>query len=413
MGIFDSLGNLWGMNGEQIYHNFRGGTGDNGIGLLGAKARVELLVKNYDLRKESITKLTGTMEAAWQGDAAGAAQRGAAPLAVEHGRARIEMSTAQSTLGAQYDAFSAAQNAVTEIPPTPDKPNIWENFVSGGDAGRTYENKMDTVNAANENNVAVMTAYEEVTDGNTTAMPTSYGGITPDYSAVGVLPPKPPPPPPGWVPPEQTNGNDGNQNTTTNPYSNPNDTNSTNPNQTQNPTGRDPNNLPPRGTDPSDVRPPQPVDPGRNYPPGQGPGQNNQHMPGLMPPGPNTFGPNSGGQRGGGGFGPGRAGGGGGFGPGGSGGAGGPGSGTGGRGPGAGFGPGGAAAAESAPARGGIGAGGRGGMGMGGMGGMGAGGRGQNGEDDAEHERPSFLVEPDPHDTFGTDEVTAPPVIGE
>jgi hypothetical protein len=49
---------------------------------------------------------------------------------------------------------------------------------------------------------------------------------------------------------------------------------------------------------------------------------------------------------------------------------------------------------------------------MGGMG-HGGGGRKGQGEDDGEHERPSFLVEPDPHDTFGTDEVTAPPVIGE
>jgi hypothetical protein len=50
---------------------------------------------------------------------------------------------------------------------------------------------------------------------------------------------------------------------------------------------------------------------------------------------------------------------------------------------------------------------------MGGMGGGMGGGRGGQGEDDGEHERPSFLVEPDPHETFGTDEVTAPPVIGE
>jgi hypothetical protein len=45
------------------------------------------------------------------------------------------------------------------------------------------------------------------------------------------------------------------------------------------------------------------------------------------------------------------------------------------------------------------------GMGMGG----GRGGR----DDDGEHERPTYLVEPDPHETFGTDEITAPPVIGE
>jgi hypothetical protein len=41
------------------------------------------------------------------------------------------------------------------------------------------------------------------------------------------------------------------------------------------------------------------------------------------------------------------------------------------------------------------------------------GGKRGEGEEDTEHERPTFLVEPDPHDTFGTDEVTAPPVIGE
>jgi hypothetical protein len=65
-------------------------------------------------------------------------------------------------------------------------------------------------------------------------------------------------------------------------------------------------------------------------------------------------------------------------------------------------------AAEQAAARGGA-TSGRG-AGTGGMGGMGA-GRGQGGEDD-EHERPSYLVEPDPESTFGTDEMTAPPVIG-
>lgn len=48
-----------------------------------------------------------------------------------------------------------------------------------------------------------------------------------------------------------------------------------------------------------------------------------------------------------------------------------------------------------------------------GAGGMGAGGgRGQGGED-TEHERASFLQERDPDALFGTDEITAPPVIGQ
>jgi len=41
---------------------------------------------------------------------------------------------------------------------------------------------------------------------------------------------------------------------------------------------------------------------------------------------------------------------------------------------------------------------------------MGA-GRGEGGEDE-ERQRPSYLVEPDPDSMFGTDEMTAPPVIG-
>ncbi|MQA10729.1 MAG: hypothetical protein GEU98_19680, partial [Pseudonocardiaceae bacterium] len=68
-------------------------------------------------------------------------------------------------------------------------------------------------------------------------------------------------------------------------------------------------------------------------------------------------------------------------------------------------------AGEGAAAKGGAAgsaAGRGGGMPMGAAGA----GRGQGGEDD-EHQRASFLVEDDPHGIFGTDEKTAPPVIGE
>ncbi|MBB5854369.1 hypothetical protein ACFQ05_13745 [Amycolatopsis umgeniensis] len=98
----------------------------------------------------------------------------------------------------------------------------------------------------------------------------------------------------------------------------------------------------------------------------------------------------------------------------------GPGSGAGGSTPGSGSAsgaarPGGVGAAEAAAGRGmgglGGGAGGRGGPGMGG----GMGGRGQqsDGDEDTEHQRPTYLVEGDPDEVFGTDMRTAPPVIGE
>jgi hypothetical protein len=114
-----------------------------------------------------------------------------------------------------------------------------------------------------------------------------------------------------------------------------------------------------------------------------------------------------------GGFGPGGGGsGGGGYGGTGSGGSN-PGTGGGGRGGGGGAGAGALAAEHAAGGgRGGLGAGGRGGGAGGGLGGGMGGGRGQ-GEEDGEHQRPSYLVEGDPESLFGTDEMTAPPVIGE
>ncbi len=221
MGIWSSL---FGMSGQEIYHNFRGGTGDDGRGLYQAAFQVQQVVNNYEQRKTSITGLTTKMESAWQGNAAGAAQRGAGPLAVEHGLAGNEMVTAQDTLGNQVVAFHTAKNEVTEIPPTPEKPGFWDNVGTLGGAGRNYETEMTGVNTANDHNVAVMEAYETTTDSNTTAMPTSYGGITPDHSAIGVEPPPPPPPPIGYRPPppnvgppdgSDTGGNQNGKNTFT------------------------------------------------------------------------------------------------------------------------------------------------------------------------------------------------------
>jgi hypothetical protein len=144
--------------------------------------------------------------------------------------------------------------------------------------------------------------------------------------------------------------------------------------------------------------------PGQGFDPSLGGGPNpggggfNNNNPNFSGGGPMPLGPMGGGfggdetRRGGGGGGGGAGGGRGGFGP--------------------GAGVGGLAAEQAAMGRTGTaaGLGGRGAAGMGGMGGMGA-GRGQGGEDE-EHERPSYLVEPDPDSTFGTDEMTAPPVIG-
>lgn len=158
----------------------------------------------------------------------------------------------------------------------------------------------------------------------------------------------------------------------------------------------------PGGTRPSGSR--SPSIPRSRVPGGGGggntPGIGGMPMPGMVPGGAGGAGGGAGGGfgRGAGGFGPGGgAGGGSGAGPGAA-------SGAGAR-PGAvpgGAAPGGAGAAAAA---------GRGGMGAAPMG-AGAGRGGKGGEDD-EHQRPTYLVEGDPDEVFGTNERTAPPVIGE
>ncbi|ANZ41811.1 hypothetical protein BBK82_43625 [Lentzea guizhouensis] len=55
----------------------------------------------------------------------------------------------------------------------------------------------------------------------------------------------------------------------------------------------------------------------------------------------------------------------------------------------------------------------RAGAGISGMGGIGAPGAKGTGDEDIERTAPSYLLEPDPDETFGSDEKVAPPVIGE
>jgi hypothetical protein len=146
--------------------------------------------------------------------------------------------------------------------------------------------------------------------------------------------------------------------------------------------------------------------PGSSNQPGQNPNYAGAPLPigGLPGPTGGDFDRGRGGGPGGRGFGPGGVGGGpggsGGYGPGGSQGGPGRGPGLGGMGPGA-------LAAEGAAVRGGP-AGARGGAG----GGMMPAGRRAEDEEDGEHQRASYLVEGDPDAVFGTDEATAPPVIG-
>ncbi|MGH3861253.1 MAG: hypothetical protein ACRDSQ_16935, partial [Actinokineospora sp.] len=167
---------------EQIYENFKAGYG--GQGLSQASAIVTDLAAKYQERADAITALTGRMESAWQGESAGAAQRGAGPLAVQHAMAAPEMKTAQDLTTRQVESFDHANNSVVEVPPRPDKLNPFD-FLNDGKRG-TYESKLGEHSAAAENNVAVMRSYGDASTYNTGGMPESYGTILADEATVTV-----------------------------------------------------------------------------------------------------------------------------------------------------------------------------------------------------------------------------------
>jgi hypothetical protein len=316
-----------------------------------------------------------------------------------------------------------------------------------------YQAQYDAQQAAHEQAATVVGTYDSSLSGAST-MPafgkpptlasSSIGESTIDHTEVGTTNPNEPGvnnPNGTYVPPGSNDPNTpgGRPNTPTVPPGTGNPNNPGGPGGPNGPGGSDlpggpdipnlpgnPNNPGGGQTTPSGdlPNPPGLPGPGQQYPgqyPGPSGGGNQFGQNPAVPPLPvgGLPGPNGGGEYGRTGSGPGTGGryggGSGGFGPGGpgAGGSGSGGPGAGGRGPGVG-GLGSGGMAEGGPVRGGgaVGAAGRGGAGGMGGGGMGGGRRGEGDEDD-EHKRASYLVEGDPDAVFGTDQMTAPPVIGE
>lgn len=413
------------MTGRTIYENFVNGVGPDGLSA--SAEMVRQVAEEYDDEGTAIRQLTARMEAIWQGDAAGAASRGAGPLVAEHDAAGSHMLTAQDLNGRQAGSFGDARNSVVPVPPEPTAPDPWSTFNLPGEAA-TFRDQVTDYNAANQRNVDVMRGYGDAAVYNTTNMPLSYGALSGDQA--------------GIVVDSGVSGTDGSRGAGSASIDGPRGGGSgvveraTNgahtagsPSDTGGLAGGD-GSVGPGGASTDGRQPvPQETTPGGFTPtPSAPPGQ----IPvGLGGGGSGTAPSPAGGSAPFTGFGP-LGGGGLGAGPDGR----GPGSGPGGRGPGV---PGSGGRGTGAPGSGGLGGragggephgpGGRPGPGSpagtvaggprtsvrgGGMSGMpmGAGGRGR-GEDDLERRSPSYLREDDPESVFGTDEMTAPPVIGE
>jgi hypothetical protein len=427
------------IDAHQIWKKINEGPGSGS--LHNGAVTASTLHDRYSDRLSRIEQLSREMESAWTGDAGAAANTGAEPLLVWTEDSMQNLEYSKSGMSGQAQAFDVVLPKVQEVPEKPPESGFLNDVTP-------WETDTDRAiadyNARAQANVDAFNAYFQASQQNAEQMPTynevdgEFGDISVDDSGgdddgkgggdrnapPGGTPPGtslPPPgsniPPGGTVPPggggippgggSVPPGGDvpgGNWNV-------PGDGGRI-PGPGGFPGGGDytpgENYRPPNwdSTGSSSYTPPSSKVPSAEFAPGS-------HIPGS------GFG---GGAGGGGGFGPGGGAGsmggvgavGGAFGPGGSG-------ATGGFGPGGGSGSGSASGAVppgggAGAARGGAaaaGAAGAAGRGMGGMmGGMGGAGRGGQGSDDDEHQS-KYLIQEDGNSLFGTDELTAPPVIGE
>lgn len=415
-------------------------TGPGAGSIANGQSAASRLKGAYAERLGTIDDLAKEMDAAWTGGGAEAAQNaGAHPLRVWMADSGTKLADSDRYLGEQHSAFTTVRAQVQQVPKDPPKNNLLNAVTPWTtDTDRAIRD----YNAKGQANVDAFNTYYKASSDNGQNMP-RYSALQGQQENVDVDGGK-----------KKPGGQDG----------------TGSGDRTGNPggSGSVPGgvNVPGAGGVPSFGG--RPTTPGGSFDPGKVPGFDPAKPPHFAPSTPPNFGPSKiaggnfdpsqlpgaghhtppnfgDGTRSSGftppkipGFGPGGSGDfsipGGGFGPGGPGGSGGIGDPAAGFGPGgAGFGPGGSTGAALPGAampggadaagggRGGAGAGGamggaaagRGGAsGMGGMGGMHPGGaKGQGGGD--EERTSKYLLGDDPNEIFGSDELTAPPVIGE
>ncbi|WP_197523074.1 PPE domain-containing protein [Actinokineospora pegani] len=416
------------MSGHEIYVLMTTGPGSGPLyeahGLARREAEAEAA------RAELIKSLAEKTAAGWQGEAGDAAHGAVAPLAEATRLGADNLERTEYLFEMQASTFDETVPQLDPIAASPPESGVFDDLTPWN---TDTENQVNDYHGAEQKNIDAYRDYDALSQANRAALPTDYSTLRDPGGDISVRPPDQPTGPPPVKTPNDAyvaapSGDDGG--TVQQGWQQP----PGRPEQVRGPS------LPaeqlPQPHPGNDRTTPQWTTPqGQGQALGVGQGQNGSYGQGAY--GQGAYGQGGGGPygqgsygQGGGSFGAGAygvggaAGGGSGeHGAGGRGGAGGfgarGGAGGFGGGAGAGMGAGAGAGEHGSGSRGGMAggpgaaddgrAGGRGGQ-AGGMGGAGRGG-GQGGEDE-EHERASFLIEDDPEAVFGTDEITAPPVIG-
>jgi hypothetical protein len=177
---------MGGYTATQIYQMLHSGPGTTGIYHATDGAGTQLSTQD-DLNNQ-IVQLNNKMASSWNGVAAEQAQAGAMPLAGAAQDATSSLAMHQDVMSQQAEAFTTARNSVTNVPDQ--MPNNMMNDVLAafGDSG-PLDNQITQYNNASQGNVQVYQTYSQQSTLTAATVPQSYGTIPVSNATITVVPP--------------------------------------------------------------------------------------------------------------------------------------------------------------------------------------------------------------------------------
>lgn len=159
------------MTPEQIFQNFRAGTSEP---LQGASDELRKMVMAYRGLSASFAVMRNQMSSGWTGEAAASASDRADPLWTAVSDSAELLEACARAHDAQTAAFGTARDAVVDVPPTPEKPNVLEllkEIVEHGPAApfermADYREAAQAHHEAAQHNLAVYDEYYWTTTDN-------------------------------------------------------------------------------------------------------------------------------------------------------------------------------------------------------------------------------------------------------
>jgi hypothetical protein len=170
----------------QIYQMFHSGPGTTGMYHATDGAATQMSTQD-DLNNQ-IIQLNSKMAGAWEGEASQAAMSGAVPLANAAQDATNSLATHQNVLSSQAEAFTTARNSLNNVPSQMPNNTMNDVLAAFGDTG-PLDNQISQYASSSQHNVQVYQTYAQTSTLTADQMPQSYGQIPLSNATITVVPP--------------------------------------------------------------------------------------------------------------------------------------------------------------------------------------------------------------------------------